>query len=57
MENRLEEYKAVDRPLLEGVSIIKMRSDDGIGLVAVGMERNGPDWKNVQEVESTGISD
>lgn len=57
MENRLEECKAVDRPLLEGVSIIKMRSDDGIGLVAVGMERNGPDWKNVQEVESTGISD
>lgn len=57
MESRLEEYKAVDRPLLEGVSIIKMRSHDGIGLVAVRMERNGPDWKNVQREESTGISD
>lgn len=57
MENRLEEYKAIDRPLLEVVSVIKMRSDDGTGLVAVEMERDGPDWKNVQEVEPTGISD
>lgn len=49
-------YKAIDRPRLEVVFIIKMRSDNRIGLVAARMERNGPDWKNVQEVELTRFS-
>lgn len=48
VENRLKKQKAVNRPLLEVVLISTMRSDDRTGLVAAGMERNGPDWKNVQ---------
>lgn len=38
------------------VFISKMRSDNRIGLVAARMERNGPPWKNVQEVELTKFS-
>lgn len=40
MENRSEKYKAIDRPLLEFVSIIKMRRM--MELMAVEMKRNGP---------------
>ena len=46
MENRLEEYKAGDREAtFSSCFHYQLRSNNRTGFVAVGRERNGPDWE------------